>query len=54
MHLKNKFRKYGNQGLDAVIASYNAGSPRLNSKGKFYNQGYVDKVKEYLKKIKED
>jgi soluble lytic murein transglycosylase-like protein len=51
-HLKNKFKKYGDHGLDYVIASYNAGSPRKNNDGLFYNQKYVDKVNGYLNKIK--
>lgn len=39
--------------LDSAIASYNAGSPRINKDGAYVNQVYVDKVNKYLKKIKE-
>jgi len=42
--LQNQF---GSQGLQAVIASYNAGSPRFTSEGSFINQDYVDKVMMY-------
>lgn len=30
--------------LEEVLASYNAGTPRLMANGKFVNQAYVDKV----------
>ena len=40
--------RYSQQGLEAIIASYNAGSPRLNSAGEYVNQGYVDKVLTYM------
>lgn len=40
--------RYGQQGIESVIASYNAGSPRLTQAGAFVNQGYVDKVLQYL------
>lgn len=33
---------------DDVIAAYNAGSPRRAASGLYVNQGYVDKVREYL------
>ena len=35
-----------------IIASYNAGSPRKLSDGKFFNQGYVDKVQFELDKLR--
>lgn len=36
----------------AVIAAYNAGTPRLRLDGKFENQDYVDRVLERLQKLK--
>jgi len=39
--------------LDSAIASYNAGSPRLNKDGTYVNQHYVDRVNKYMKQIKE-
>lgn len=36
-------KKYGGN-LKHVIASYNAGSPRFDSKGNYVNQGYVNSV----------
>lgn len=50
-YLKKQQAKFGKPkdgvlGWDeAVVASYNAGSPRHNPLGKWKNQGYVDKVK---------
>lgn len=37
---------------DDIIASYNAGSPRKNSKGEYINQEYVDKVYSFYRKMK--
>jgi len=51
-YLKRKFDKYEDNGLDAVIASYNAGSPRKLQNGKYVNQGYVDKVNKYYDQIR--
>jgi len=31
-------------GWPGVVAAYNAGAPRYDERGKFMNQGYVDKV----------
>jgi len=39
------------QGND-LIASYNAGQPRIMSNGKYFNQAYVDKVNAFLKILK--
>ena len=39
--------RFAQQGIDAVIAAYNAGSPRFTSAGVFVNQSYVDKVDQY-------
>jgi len=35
-----------------LIAAYNAGSPRKDVKGKYVNQGYVDKVSTYMQNYK--
>jgi soluble lytic murein transglycosylase-like protein len=43
-YLQTLQNQYGSQGLQAVFAAYNAGSPRMTSDGSFVNQGYVDKV----------
>jgi len=43
LKLKDLMRRYSK--LDDVIASYNAGSPRLRDDGKYVNQIYVDKVR---------
>jgi soluble lytic murein transglycosylase-like protein len=50
--LKRKIDKYHAEGLDAAIAAYNAGTPHKNAKGLFYNQGYVDKVRQYYRLIR--
>lgn len=54
-YLKDRVRKYGSLGVDAVIASYNAGSPRYENEkeGRFVNQGYVDKVKKAMEAAEE-
>lgn len=49
MHFARFLRKYGN--LDDAIASYNAGSPRKKA-GRYTNQKYVDKVKQYIEELK--
>lgn len=41
-HLAKFYKKY--QDWPDAIASYNAGSPRKNQAGQYFNQGYVDKV----------
>lgn len=40
--LNKHFKKYNL--LDDVIASYNAGSPKKGTNGRYRNQSYVDKV----------
>lgn len=44
--IKGLMQKYSK--LDDIIAAYNAGSPRLLPNGKYYNQIYLNKVKETL------
>lgn len=39
-------------GFDAVIAAYNAGSPRYTDDGAFVNQTYLDKVMHYAEQFK--
>ena len=41
-HLTKFYAKY--QDWPDTLASYNAGSPKKNADGKFYNQAYVDLV----------
>lgn len=41
-HLRRFYTKY--QSWPDALASYNAGSPRKNQAGQYFNQGYVDKV----------
>lgn len=41
-HLKNKINQFG-AAPEVVYAAYNAGTPRTNNVGFFYNQGNVDK-----------
>lgn len=48
--LSKRFVK--NFGVDGVIAAYNAGSPRVESDGKFFNQKYVDCVKKAMGDMK--
>lgn len=43
-------KKY--QDTEKIIAAYNRGSIKLKDDGTFFNQGYVDKVMEYLKDLK--
>lgn len=43
LHLKRFHQRYPENWQD-VIASYNAGSPRVGLQGKYTNQVYVDKV----------
>lgn len=43
-HLQRLQKRFGEKGLDAVIAAYNAGSPRRDGTGRFVNEDYVDKV----------
>ena len=43
-YLHKQFKRFGSRGLPAVIAAYNAGSPRTEKSGAFKNQAYVDKV----------
>jgi membrane-bound lytic murein transglycosylase MltF len=45
-------KRYKEQGEDYAIAAYNAGSARMED-GRFVNQTYVDKVRGYLKQIRE-
>jgi soluble lytic murein transglycosylase-like protein len=49
-HFKRFLDKY--KKLEDAIASYNAGSPRKKSDGKYVNQEYVDKVLANYKKYK--
>jgi soluble lytic murein transglycosylase-like protein len=49
LFFKRRCNKYPK--LEDKIASYNAGSPRLDSTGKYVNQGYVDKVMGFYNKI---
>ena len=51
-HLKRYIVKYKAQGEDYAIAAYNAGTPIIVDR-KFKNQVYVDKIRRYLKQIKE-
>jgi soluble lytic murein transglycosylase-like protein len=51
-HLKKQMKRYKEQGEDYAIAAYNAGSARMEN-GRFVNQGYVDRMRGYLKQIKE-
>lgn len=44
-YLAKLFKRFGGQGDEAVIAAYNAGSPRKQSDGLFVNQVYVDKIR---------
>ncbi len=39
------FDRHGDEGVDAVVASYNAGSPRKNAGGTYVNQAYVEKIR---------
>ena len=39
------FDRHGDDGLDAVVAAYNAGSPRKNASGEYVNQAYVEKIR---------
>lgn len=45
LHLRKFYAKYGT--WQEALASYNAGSPRKNAEGKFFNQNYIDKVLRY-------
>lgn len=38
--------------MDDAISSYNQGSPRKDSNGKYLNQAYVDRVKENISEAK--
>jgi soluble lytic murein transglycosylase-like protein len=42
--IKQLIKRYPTS-IDDVIAAYNAGSAKKNSKGEYFNQGYVVKVK---------
>lgn len=42
LHLTKFHKRYG--AWPDAIASYNAGSPKRTEAGKYFNQGYVDKV----------
>jgi len=44
LHLASLKRRFSKLGTDAVIAAYNAGSPR-RQQGRYVNQHYVDKVR---------
>lgn len=50
-HLAKFIRKYPNV-LDA-IASYNAGAPRKDAGGRYANQGYVDGVLGFYRRVKD-
>lgn len=44
-YLAKLFRLHGGiHGPEGVVAAYNAGSPRRNSKGTWVNQDYIDKI----------
>lgn len=45
--LKNRF-----PALPDMIAAYNAGTPRKDNGGKYFNQAYVDKVMSYVAEFK--
>jgi soluble lytic murein transglycosylase-like protein len=51
-HLRHFIDKYA-PSLDDAIASYNAGSPRKDANGFYYNAQYVSKIHKYLNQIKE-
>jgi hypothetical protein len=52
LHFKNYMNKYEKtKGIEAAIASYNAGSPRRRADGRYVNQAYVDKVMQYASKF---
>lgn len=44
-YLAHLNRRFGGRGLDAVVAAYNAGTPRRYA-GVFVNQDYVDAVRD--------
>lgn len=50
LKIKSFLERHGNE-IDA-IAAYNAGSPRRDSRGKYVNQSYVDKVMANLNKLR--
>lgn len=50
-HFSGKIKKYGQKDINRAISAYNAGNVRMKD-GKFVNQYYVDRVNEYLRKIK--
>lgn len=46
-------KRYDKHGIDAVIAAYNAGSPRRAADGKsFVNQSYVDSVNAHIREFR--
>ena len=47
MYLRNQYLRYGC--WEDAVAAYNAGSVRKRENGTYYNQGYVDKVFDYIK-----
>lgn len=49
---KLRDRYVATRGWDAVIAAYNAGSPRIED-DRYVNQGYVDKVLKYWRQEQE-
>lgn len=51
-HLKTYLTRYPN--LDDAIASYNAGSPRKKTDGRYVNQEYVDLIKGYMESLSKE
>jgi len=47
MQLKEKYK----DNINDVLASYNAGSPRLLASGDYVNQYYVNSVNKYIKEL---
>ena len=46
------YEKFGKKNINAGIAAYNCGTPKITPEG-FKNQEYVNRVNGFLKKIKE-
>jgi hypothetical protein len=46
--LVKKWEKYHSFGMEAVIASWNSGSPKFSPEGRLINRRYVEKVLAYL------
>lgn len=46
------YKRYGKTDINAGIAAYNCGTPKMKQDGKFQNQEYVDRVNNFLEKIR--